>query len=156
MSRWRKGDLRKGGRSVLQCEWERDWVEVFVIYSTTTIGQLLSILSFPQMQFIHFSMKKTLGSRTPAFTLLCCWFGVFTRYLLSIIPRWVGLNYICSTLSLPLYILSSVGVIKVCALPYCCFLHAVKLIIFLCFSFLLYVCSMDVRLYRQPKERGLR
>lgn len=57
---------------------------------------------------------------------------------------------------MPRFISCSVGVRAACC-NVVLLLHAVKLNnLSLLLSFLLLVCSVDVRLYRQPEERGLR
>lgn len=62
----------------------------------------------------------------------------------------------CRTPSLPLCILCWAAVIKVCS-TILLLLHGVKLNnLSLLLSFFLFVCSVDVRFYRQPEERGLR
>lgn len=142
--RWRKRDHGKGGASVLQsCEEVGFEWEIKNGRGVCNIQYQHWPVSWPQMRFILFSMKNwTLSLKTQATTV---YHSQMSRPRLWI-QCWVSASlYLCS-----------VGVIKVC-FTILLLLHAVKLNnLSLLLSYLLFVCSMDVRLYRQPEERGLR
>lgn len=82
------------------------------------------------------------------------WDGCSEKWSWCVIP---GSGAKCERiLSVPRFISCSVGVRAACC-NIVLLLHAVKLNnLSLLLSFLLLVCSVDVRLYRQPEERGLR